>query len=349
MLAYVLAFVATIAVGVIWTLLFGPPPTIALVAIGFVTFALAGAWNQYRRHAARGPAVAPPVLTPGTSPAGPLNTTVEDAEHFQRTFASDRFAGTVSGGRLMLTPEELSRAAQSPRAFANVVQFVVPASSPGDPNPDQWFLALGPGSGVFFNRSASQVWSVTPETLEVPDIGTSRMIPVWSMPVVHSIDGRKQKVHVTHWHRIPLCAWKADSYEEYLRHAGIWPNGWGLWAYETVAGEGLAPVLGWRHPHQDLPTALRRLSDDPKTLRQLLWEVYRGPQDVVGVLQVKTNVDYLTERLRERGIPEDHTFFAEVRKFEAEKKLRDRLLIAGLVVLLLGLGAVLAYMFVNVK
>lgn len=174
MIVYLIAVLVTITLGVVFRL---EPGGLPLIAIGFFMVGIATAWNRYRRHSARGIAVSAPILPSGAE----LKSQTGFAEHAsdlndgESLWDPSRIIGRIVDGRLMLTMEELTSAVQQPRNYANLLMFNNRAEL-GEAVGKVWFLALGLKSGVFFDADRTQVWTVTPDTVEIPDNGRQRMI-----------------------------------------------------------------------------------------------------------------------------------------------------------------------------
>lgn len=169
------------------------------------------------------------------------------------------------------------------------------------------------------------------------------------MPIIRSVDGRRQKIQVGHWDLIALYAWKANSYQEYLANSGIWPEGWGVWAFEVVNGCCLSRIWGWEQPRQNLTASLDELMRRPKFVQTVLRYISLGPQTSIGLFKVKSTLDYFKERLVERNVPESHPIFAAITTYHASQKNLERIKIVALVVLLICVAAFLVFFFRTVS
>lgn len=350
MLAYFFAILLAFIVGIFCALTGAPPGTTAFIIIVntslFSFLGVAHAWNRSQRHAAKGTAAEAPILD--SSRIAQVETApLERADQLDRSNKSlmpETMIGKMVNGRLLLSLDELRCAVEAPLKYANLV-FVTNPPRVGEAVGENWYLALGPNSGVFFNADRSQVWSVTPATVRVPNSGKNRIIPVFTMPVVESIDGRKQKIHVGHWHLITLLAWKSDSYSTYLKDPGVWPAGWGLWAYEFLTKSQMSSVFGWECPQRTTIDAIDELARDSQLTQRLLAEIAGGPTTSVSFTKVRTMVDAFEERLREEQIPESHPIFGELAKYRRRKARKQRVIIAAVLISLLGTVVWLVYFF----
>lgn len=299
--AFLVCVIILIAIGIAGG---GMPKSWVQFTLMIVCFGIANAIRTARRHSAKGaPESKPLISTPVvTAPQAPTKAT-PIAKPAIETRDGSVVAGQLVEGRLMLTDVELQAIIKGHTGFANVVRLPIPPSVATVGNPGgAWYLAVSPTSGVFFNESGSEIWSVSPKGLALKRNPISDIITGLE---VRSVDGRQEAVLFGEQPNLScILAWMSDSYEDFKRVAPNHEVLWGLLSREIVTNRAATPFIRWQLPYRTAAEGFEQVCQEPDSLK-------RFAMTMSGVAR---------SEFTKLGFPDGHPFFSAMTDAATRKK-----------------------------